>query len=50
MPVFGSHQLLWVSFSPDTTVVTRVGSRGFVTSQISCADPSGPLEFRVRRR
>ena len=50
MPVFCSHQLLCVSTSPETTVVSRDGCLGLVTSQISCPDPSGPLEFRARRR
>ncbi len=38
MPVSHSHQLLCVSRSPLTIVVTSAGFSGAVTSQISCAE------------
>ena len=50
MPVLHSHQLLWVSLSPETIVVTSRGRAGLVTSQIWCVFCSGSLPAVARRR
>ena len=41
MPVSHSHQFLWVSVSPSTTVLTNRGWLGSVTSQTSWLETAG---------